>query len=107
MSEKNKKDRNRPATLADVENSADEVMRSCQVQFTAIDAQFAEVHKKFDLMDRRFDRLEAKIDARFEHMEEKIDARFEQMGRQFNELRGYMRDHEKRLTHVEKELQFA
>ena len=118
--ENKKQLKNRPATLQDVEDSADEVMRSCAVQFTAIDLRFNSVEDRLDriesnmatktdvedlykIMVNRFDALESKMDRRFDEQ----DRKFEAGERRFQAFELYMQGHEKRIRKVEKHLAFA
>ena len=117
--EETKKLRNRPATLGDVEDSADSIMRSCAVQFSAIDKRFTEVDKRFDHIEERLDTMVTKteLDALYRGMINRFDAidrRFDEQDRKFDagerrfqafEL--FMKGHEKRITKVEKHLAFA
>jgi hypothetical protein len=105
------KDKNKSATLQDVENSADEVMRSCAVQFKAIDDRFdrlessikGDMDNLYRIMISRFDA----VDAKFDRMEEKFDRKFEESNRRFQAFELYMQGHEKRIRKVEKHLAFA
>ena len=108
--------KNNPATLEDVENSADEVMRSCAVQFSAIDKRFNSVETRLDnieatmvtktefnaLYNGMINRFDA-VDRRFNSMEEKID----NQSQKIDSLIIFMRSHEKQLQRINKHLAFC
>src|ERR1019366_1593407 len=105
--------KNTPATLHDVEDSADEVMRSCAVQFSAIDSRFDHIESTmatkddlnnlYKIMVNRFDAMDSKLDKRFDA----IDRKFEVSERRFHAFELFMQGHEKRIIKVEKLLAFA
>lgn len=114
MSLENKKQlKNQPATLGEVEkiveDSVDELARSCAVQFTAIDARFDRIESTmatkddlnnlYRIMVNRFEN----VDKRFEKLEEKTDTIIEKI----DSLIIFMKGHEKRIHRIEKHLAFA
>ena len=95
-----------------VEDSADSVMRSCAVQFSAIDKRFDRIEERLDTMATKteLDTLYRSMINRFDAIDRRFDEqdkKFEAGERRFHAFELFMKGHEKRITKVEKHLAFA
>jgi hypothetical protein len=96
-----------------VENSADEVMRSCAVQFAVIDERFNKIEETmatkndindlYKIMVNRFDA----VDAKFDRMHDDFNKKLKESNDRFHAFELYMQGHEKRIRRVEKHIAFA